>query len=790
MAEAASVRVLCRFRPINSRERKEFIEAGKDPEQMVCNFIDEQNLEIELEGGLGTKKYCLDRVYPPGVSQRDVYNMAANDTVKQILQGYNGTILSYGQTGAGKSFSMFGSDVNDDEGKGIIPRSAEDIFNHILHSDNNDIEYSIRCSFLEIYNEQVNDLLARGPDHENLKIRESPDRGIYVENAVETQVCCPEDIITVINIGDSNRAVSATSMNAVSSRSHTVIIINVSQHNKTDNSKQEGKMCLVDLAGSEKIGKTGVVGQRLEEAKNINGSLTALGLCIKALAEASEGKLKGHIPFRDSKLTRLLQESLGGNSKTTLLIAVSPHPFNRDETISTLDFGKRAKCIKNKVKVNATKSVKELMAIIEKLQQQVLGQKQFIDMQSKTIDWYKEKFGESEVKIPTQDDLLLCMSGQQNPISDENGELQTEMIQHEIGSDANIRIASLIAQLEKANEAKYLMKQNYEADIKDLETKLAALPAQQNESAETSQMKQNDAEIELLLQENLEMKEEILNYKQMQTQMEQIQQKIILKDEKCVEFQNLLSEEKSKKILMEQQIQQLTFQNEQEVEEYDQKILTLTADNNRLRGFSDGNDGEKDLTGNENLSLTQKQDIEITKLKQMVISLRNEQSQCQLFKQRLELSNDRFVDSQQQLEQIKYTIMTLEKQNLEYVFLHEQSGSQIQQKEQEIQLLIQRITISDQTNERMLLQIKDLSTLIQKLKQDKHTLSRDKDDQIRKLQLEYDAYKTKIQDSSIQKNFIYKPIQGQNVAQQLASQNPDIVEKLKNLKQGWLTNVD
>ena len=129
---------------------------------------------------------------------------------------------------------MFGSDVNDPEMKGIIPRSGDHIFKHIAANDNPDIEWSIRCSFLEIYNESVNDLLARGAEHENLKIRESPERGIYVENAVESQVCSVDDLITVITIGDANRAVSATSMNAVSSRSHTIIIIYVQQTNKRD----------------------------------------------------------------------------------------------------------------------------------------------------------------------------------------------------------------------------------------------------------------------------------------------------------------------------------------------------------------------------------------------------------------------------------------------------------------------------------------------------------------------------------------------------------------------------
>lgn len=446
MSESANVRVLCRFRPINARERREFIEAGKDPEQMICRFIDDNNLEIALDAGLGTKKYVFDRVYPPGVPQRDVYNLAANDTVIQVLNGYNGTILTYGQTGAGKSYSMFGSDINDPEGKGIIPRSGDHIFKHIASCDNPDIEFNIRCSFFEIYNESVNDLLARGPEHENLRIRETPEKGIFVENATETQVCTVEDIITVITIGDANRAVSSTDMNKVSSRSHTVLMIFVAQQNKADQSKQEGKMCLVDLAGSEKTSKTNAVGDRLKEATKINASLTTLGQCIKMLAD---GDKKAHIPYRSSKLTRLLQESLGGNSKTTLLIACSPHPFNREETISTCEFGKRAKSIKNKVKVNATKSVKELMAIIDRLQIQIAGMQKYIDLQGAVIDWYRMRNPDQkpECYVPTRDDLQKLMAGKKigeeaAGAAKEGGE-DAEEEEEAVTGDASIRIASL-----------------------------------------------------------------------------------------------------------------------------------------------------------------------------------------------------------------------------------------------------------------------------------------------------------------------------------------------------------
>jgi kinesin family protein 5 len=225
--------------------------------------------------------------------------------------------------------------------------------------------YTVKCSYLEVYREAIKDLL--NPEQTNMHVREHPTRGIYVDGLTEVQAGNSEEVMDVINLGDSARAVASTNMNAVSSRSHSVFIVKVQQVSE-EGSKKEGKLNLVDLAGSEKIGKTGATGQTLEEAKMINKSLSALGQVIKALSDG-----KGHIPYRDSKLTRILQEALGGNSKTSLLVAASPHLDNIEETISTMKFAQRAKTIKNKVKLNEEKSVGELNAIIAALKKEVEG---------------------------------------------------------------------------------------------------------------------------------------------------------------------------------------------------------------------------------------------------------------------------------------------------------------------------------------------------------------------------------------------------------------------------------
>jgi kinesin family protein 5 len=342
---------------VNEREKSEG--AGKK-DAPTLEFPDDFTVVVKVPKAKPAT-YQFDRVfYSPATTQKEVYDLAARDTIEDVLSGYNGTIFAYGQTGAGKSFSMSGSDVTHPEHKGIIPRSCDHIFQHIAQ-DLAGTEYTLKCSFLEIYKENIHDLL--DPEAgSNLKVRETPSRGVWVQGLSEHFVTSVEDIIDLLQTGEKYRAVSATRMNAVSSRSHSLFILTLIQRNP-DGSTKEGKLNLADLAGSEKVGKTGASGDTLEEAKKINQSLSALGNCINALTKAK----RGHVPYRDSKLTHILRESLGGNSKTTLLIACSPHVFNVEETISTLKFGQRAKTIKNNVHVNQQRSVKELEAIIDNL---------------------------------------------------------------------------------------------------------------------------------------------------------------------------------------------------------------------------------------------------------------------------------------------------------------------------------------------------------------------------------------------------------------------------------------
>ncbi|XP_044852244.1 kinesin-like protein KIF1B isoform X3 [Mauremys mutica] len=370
----ASVKVAVRVRPFNSRE------TSKDSKciiQMQGNSTSIINPKNPKEA---PKSFSFDYSYwshtspedPCFASQNRVYNDIGKEMLLHAFEGYNVCIFAYGQTGAGKSYTMMGK--QEESQAGIIPQLCEELFEQINDNSNEEMSYSVEVSYMEIYCERVRDLL--NPKNKgNLRVREHPLLGPYVEDLSKLAVTSYTDIADLMDAGNKARTVAATNMNETSSRSHAVftIVFTQKRHDtETDLCTEKvSKISLVDLAGSERADSTGAKGTRLKEGANINKSLTTLGKVISALAEVSKKKKKtDFIPYRDSVLTWLLRENLGGNSRTAMVAALSPADINYDETLSTLRYADRAKQIKCNAVINEdpnAKLVRELKEEVTRL---------------------------------------------------------------------------------------------------------------------------------------------------------------------------------------------------------------------------------------------------------------------------------------------------------------------------------------------------------------------------------------------------------------------------------------
>ncbi|XP_052768758.1 kinesin-like protein KIF28P isoform X2 [Mya arenaria] len=386
-ATSDSVKVAVRVRPFNQREKN----AGS---QCIISMRDKTTVIKNPETG-DTKSFAYDHSYwshdgctenPSGIyepesgssyaDQKCLFSDLGQGVLDNAWQGYNAALFAYGQTGSGKSYSMIGYGAN----KGIVPITCEELFKAIEANTDKKKQLRVFFSMLEIYNEQVRDLLVKEKaPHGGLKVRQNPKTGFYVEGLKQVPVRSYREIEKLMENGTINRTTASTNMNATSSRSHMVITIRFEQVmvNETGQSNtRSSDINLVDLAGSERADSTGATGDRLKEGSAINQSLSTLGNVISALADQAMGKKKVLVPYRDSVLTKLLQSALGGNSRTIMIAALSPADINYDETLSTLRYADRAKKIQNNATVNESptdrliRELKEenarLMAVLKK----------------------------------------------------------------------------------------------------------------------------------------------------------------------------------------------------------------------------------------------------------------------------------------------------------------------------------------------------------------------------------------------------------------------------------------
>ncbi|KAH6770100.1 phragmoplast-associated kinesin-related protein [Perilla frutescens var. hirtella] len=362
----SGVKVIVRVRPPNKEE-----EDGGG----VVQKTSEDSLTISGQA------FTFDSIADIHSKQSDIFELIGAPLVENCLAGFNSSVFAYGQTGSGKTYTIWGASnalLEEDE-QGLAPRVFHRLFERIDEEQNKQADrnrvYMCRCSFLEIYNEQITDLL--DPSQKNLQIREDVKTGVYVENLREECVSSMKDVSQLLMKGLSNRKTSATCVNAESSRSHSVFTCVVESRGKSTadglTRLKMSRINFVDLAGSERQKQTGAAGERLKEAGNINRSLSQLGNLINILAEVSQTGKQRHIPYRDSKLTFLLQESLGGNAKMAMICAISPSQSCKNETLSTLRFAQRAKAIKNKAIINEEmqEDVNVLREVIKQLRDEL-----------------------------------------------------------------------------------------------------------------------------------------------------------------------------------------------------------------------------------------------------------------------------------------------------------------------------------------------------------------------------------------------------------------------------------
>ncbi|XP_045541114.1 kinesin-like protein KIF3A [Papilio machaon] len=446
-----NVRVVVRVRPMDQREKMEG--------SYNCVSVDSVNNTIAVTRSNASppeppRIYAYDAVFDTNTSQMDIYVQTASPIVEQVVRGYNGTIFAYGQTGTGKTYTMAGSNTAP-ELRGIIPNSFAHIFSHIAKAKD-DEKFLVCVTYLEIYNEEVRDLLGNNP-HQSLEVKERPDIGVFVKDLTGYVVHNADELEKIMSVGNKNRHIGATAMNIESSRSHAIFSITVESSKKGNDGKTHvkmGKLHLVDLAGSERQSKTQATGTRLKEASKINQSLSVLGNVISALVDGKST----HIPYRNSKLTRLLQDSLGGNSKTVMIATIGPAESNYVETISTLRYANRAKNIENKTHVNSEPGD----ALLTRFQQEIDQLKKQLEETANEIEEGEEE-GECSEEELSEDTLtdpeLDCLDPEERKIRRKIRKEEKAKLNREKAHQARKALEEKKAELQKTKKQQEELKE-------------------------------------------------------------------------------------------------------------------------------------------------------------------------------------------------------------------------------------------------------------------------------------------------------------------------------------------
>uniref|UniRef100_A0A2K5PZ48 Centromere-associated protein E n=1 Tax=Cebus imitator TaxID=2715852 RepID=A0A2K5PZ48_CEBIM len=666
MAEEGAVAVCVRVRPLNSRE-----ESLGETAQIYWKTDNNAIYQVD-----GSKSFNFDRVFHSNETTKNVYEEIAAPIIDSAIQGYNGTIFAYGQTASGKTYTMMGSEDH----LGVIPRAIHDIFQKIKKFP--DREFLLRVSYMEIYNETITDLLCGTNKMKPLIIREDVNRNVYVADLTEEVVYTSEMVLKWITKGEKNRHYGETKMNQRSSRSHTIFRMILESREKGEPSNCDGSvkvshLNLVDLAGSERAAQTGAEGVRLKEGCNINRSLFILGQVIKKL---SDGQVGGFINYRDSKLTRILQNSLGGNAKTRIICTITPVSF--DETLTTLQFASTAKYMKNTPYVNEVSSDEALLKRYRKEIMDLKKQLEEVSLETRAQAMEKDQLAQ----LLEEKDLL-------QKVQNEKIENLTRMLvtsssltsQQELKAKRKRRVTWCLGKINKMKNSNYEDQFNFSANIttKTHKPSLSLLGEIDESLCSESDVFSNTldtlSEIEwnpatkLRDQENVESELNslranydnlVLDYEQLQREKEEMELKLKEKND-LDEFEAL--ERKTKKDQENELSSKVELLREQEdkikkLQEYiaSQKLENIKMDlSYSLESIEDPKQMKQTLFDAETVALDAKREsaflrsenLELKeKMKELASTYKQMENDIQLYQSQLEAKKKMQVDLEKELQ--------------------------------------------------------------------------------------------------------------------------------------------